>query len=56
VKKLMECGDSVIGGELDEDENYIAPTILVNITTSDAIMQEEVKRAIYLSAHEASQA
>jgi hypothetical protein len=28
----------------------------VNITTSDAIMQEEVKRAIYLTAHEASQA
>ena len=43
----MECGDTVIGGEMDEEEKYIAPTILMNITTSDAIMQEEVKRGIY---------
>ncbi len=30
---------------MDEDDKYIAPTILVDITPSDAIMQEEVKSA-----------
>ena len=45
----MECGRTVIGGEMDEDDKYIAPTILVDITPSDAVMQEEVKSAIYSS-------
>lgn len=42
VKKLMECGRTVVGGDMDEGDRYIAPTVLADITTSDAIMQEEV--------------
>jgi hypothetical protein len=42
VKKLMSSGDAVIGGEVDDDENYIAPTVLANVSPSDPVMQEEV--------------
>ena len=47
----MECGRTVIGGEVDEDDRYISPTVLADITTSDAIMQEEVKIYHILSHH-----
>ena len=38
----MSSGHTVIGGEVDEDEKYIAPTVLVDVTPSDPVMQEEV--------------
>jgi len=41
VKNLIE-GDVVIGGESDEKERYIAPTIIDNVKWEDKIMQEEV--------------
>ena len=41
----MECGRTVIGGETDENDRYIEPTVLVDITPSDPIMKEEVKNA-----------
>ncbi|XP_028397604.1 aldehyde dehydrogenase, dimeric NADP-preferring-like [Dendronephthya gigantea] len=42
LKKLMESGEIAIGGETDEDDRYIAPTILVDVVPSDTIMQEEI--------------
>ena len=38
----MSSGHTVIGGETDEDEKYIAPTVLADVTLSDPVMQEEV--------------
>lgn len=42
----MESGRIEIGGETDEDDRYIAPTILVDVIASDTVMQEEVENAI----------
>ena len=38
----MEGGNVVIGGEVDESQRYIAPTVLRDCKLTDAIMQEEV--------------
>ena len=42
LKRLMSGGDKVIGGEVDEDEKYIPPTVYANVSPSDPIMQEEI--------------
>ncbi|KAL8581229.1 hypothetical protein ACOMHN_038329 [Nucella lapillus] len=42
VQKLMEGATVAVGGEMDEAENYIAPTVLRDCKLSDPIMQEEV--------------
>ncbi|KAM7110219.1 aldehyde dehydrogenase family 3 member B1-like [Ciconia maguari] len=39
---LLRSGRVVIGGQTDEEERYIAPTVLVDLQTSDPIMQEEI--------------
>ncbi|MAB66495.1 MAG: aldehyde dehydrogenase family protein [Bacteroidetes bacterium] len=39
---LMSDGETVIGGESDKEERYIAPTILNNISLEDKIMQDEI--------------
>ncbi|KAF8782204.1 Aldehyde dehydrogenase family 3 member A2 like protein [Argiope bruennichi] len=39
---LMKKGTIVIGGDHDEDTNYIAPTVITNVSPSDPIMQEEI--------------
>ncbi|XP_048342413.1 aldehyde dehydrogenase family 3 member B1 [Sphaerodactylus townsendi] len=39
---LMECGRIAIGGETDECERYIAPTVLADVKEWEPIMQEEV--------------
>ena len=44
-KRIMELVDSskvVIGGESDESDLYISPTVMDNITFDDAVMQEEI--------------
>ena len=41
VKNLID-GDVVLGGETDESEKYIAPTILNNVKLTDKVMQEEI--------------
>ncbi|KAM9223705.1 aldehyde dehydrogenase family 3 member B1-like [Leptosomus discolor] len=41
VQALLGGGRVVIGGETDEKERYIAPTVLVDLQPSDPIMQEE---------------
>lgn len=39
---MKDSGRIVVGGETDEDEKFIAPTILVDVNPSDSVMQEEV--------------
>uniref|UniRef100_A0A8C0AMU6 Aldehyde dehydrogenase n=1 Tax=Buteo japonicus TaxID=224669 RepID=A0A8C0AMU6_9AVES len=42
VQALLRSGRVVIGGQTDEKERYIAPTVLVDVQPSDPIMHEEV--------------
>ncbi|KAM9321226.1 aldehyde dehydrogenase family 3 member B1 isoform 2-T2 [Gastrophryne carolinensis] len=42
VRSLMTGGKIVVGGQTDEAEKYIAPTIMVEVSESDAVMQEEI--------------
>ncbi|NXH06976.1 AL3B1 dehydrogenase, partial [Loxia leucoptera] len=42
VQRLLGSGRVAIGGQTDEAERYIAPTVLVDVQPSDPIMQEEV--------------
>ncbi|XP_026521146.1 aldehyde dehydrogenase family 3 member B1-like [Notechis scutatus] len=42
ARALLECGHVAIGGETDECERYIAPTVLVNVKEYDPVMQEEI--------------
>lgn len=41
IKKLIE-GDVIVGGQTDEIEKYIAPTVINNVKLSDKVMQEEI--------------
>ena len=31
-----------VGGNLDEKTNYVSPTLLVDVTPTDAVMKDEV--------------
>uniref|UniRef100_A0A670Z129 Aldehyde dehydrogenase domain-containing protein n=1 Tax=Pseudonaja textilis TaxID=8673 RepID=A0A670Z129_PSETE len=42
ARALLECGRVAIGGEIDERERYIAPTVLADVKEWEPIMQEEV--------------
>ncbi|NWQ68300.1 AL3B1 dehydrogenase, partial [Neopipo cinnamomea] len=42
VRRLLSSGRVAIGGQTDEAERYIAPTILADVQPSDPIMQEEI--------------
>ncbi|KAM6466060.1 aldehyde dehydrogenase family 3 member B1-like isoform 1-T1 [Liasis olivaceus] len=42
VRDLLKCGRVAIGGETDECDRYIAPTVLVDVKAWEPIMQEEV--------------
>jgi len=42
LQGLMEEGKIVFGGETDEDQRYISPTIIDEITWDSPIMQEEI--------------
>ncbi len=37
---MLGSGETVIGGQADEDDRYIAPTILKNVTADSPVMQE----------------
>lgn len=39
---LMRSGDVVVGGQVDAGTRYIAPTVVVNVSWSDPVMQEEI--------------
>ena len=41
VKSLID-GDIIVGGESDESEKYIAPTVINNVKMTDKVMQEEI--------------
>ncbi|NXJ86355.1 AL3B1 dehydrogenase, partial [Trogon melanurus] len=42
VRALLSSGRVVVGGQMDEKERYIAPTVLVDVKPSDPVMQEEI--------------
>lgn len=42
IKKLMDKGTVYLGGEIDEDDNYIAPTIYTDVPDDATIWKEEV--------------
>ncbi|NXT89011.1 AL3B1 dehydrogenase, partial [Anhinga rufa] len=42
VQALLRSRHAAIGGQMDEKERYIAPTVLVDLQPSDPIMQEEI--------------
>ncbi|XP_074399578.1 aldehyde dehydrogenase family 3 member B1-like isoform X2 [Zonotrichia albicollis] len=42
VQRLLCSGRVAIGGQTDEAERYIAPTVLVDVQPSDPVMQEEI--------------
>ena len=44
LKNLLKCeGSFALGGDMDRDDLYIAPTIITDVSTTDAIMREEVQ-------------
>ncbi|KAK2520451.1 Aldh3b1 [Columba livia] len=42
IQALLRSGRVAIGGQTDEKERYIAPTVLADVLPSDPAMQEEV--------------
>jgi acyl-CoA reductase-like NAD-dependent aldehyde dehydrogenase len=40
----MSSGTTAIGGQVDEQDNYIAPTVLRDCKASDPAMKEEVRQ------------
>ncbi|NP_001016129.1 aldehyde dehydrogenase 3 family member B1 [Xenopus tropicalis] len=42
VKDLLSCGQVAFGGETDDSERYIAPTVLTDVKEADPIMQTEI--------------
>ncbi|XP_004618542.2 aldehyde dehydrogenase family 3 member B1 [Sorex araneus] len=42
LKRLLGCGRVAIGGQSDERDRYIAPTVLVDVQEAEPVMQEEI--------------
>ncbi|XP_032269950.1 aldehyde dehydrogenase family 3 member B1 isoform X2 [Phoca vitulina] len=42
LRGLLGCGRVVIGGQSDESDRYIAPTVLVDVRETEPVMQEEI--------------
>lgn len=42
LKQLLLHGNIVAGGEVDEEQHYIAPTLIDNIGPQDPVLQEEI--------------
>lgn len=40
--KLMDSSKIIIGGEVNQSERYISPTVMDGVTANDAVMQEEI--------------
>ena len=40
--RLLDSGETVIGGQNDRDDLFISPTVLCNVDNSAAVMQEEI--------------
>ncbi|XP_069615541.1 aldehyde dehydrogenase family 3 member B1-like [Ranitomeya imitator] len=42
VKDFLSCGQVVLGGQTDESERYIAPTVLSDVKESEPVMKQEI--------------
>jgi aldehyde dehydrogenase (NAD+) len=42
LRGLLDADKVVIGGEVDEEDRYLAPTVMVDVTLDDAVMGEEI--------------
>nr|XP_012612865.1 aldehyde dehydrogenase family 3 member B2-like [Microcebus murinus] len=42
LRALLGCGRVAIGGQSDESQRYIAPTVLVDVRETEPVMQEEI--------------
>ncbi|XP_040826692.1 aldehyde dehydrogenase family 3 member B2-like isoform X2 [Ochotona curzoniae] len=42
LQALLRCGRVAIGGQSDESQRYIAPTVLVDVQEAEPVMQEEI--------------
>ncbi|XP_065739358.1 aldehyde dehydrogenase family 3 member B1 isoform X1 [Phocoena phocoena] len=42
LRRLLSCGHVAIGGQSDESDRYIAPTVLVGVQETEPVMQEEI--------------
>ncbi|XP_037373344.1 aldehyde dehydrogenase family 3 member B1 [Talpa occidentalis] len=42
LQGLLGCGRVAIGGQSDEGDRYIAPTVLVDVKETEPVMQEEI--------------
>ena len=42
LKAMISSGTAVIGGQTDESDRYIAPTVLLNVDKNSPVMQEEI--------------
>ena len=49
LQNLLQDVNVVIGGQTDESDNYIAPTIMVDVKPTDPIMQDEVRRSVQVT-------
>ncbi|XP_073665359.1 aldehyde dehydrogenase family 3 member B2-like isoform X5 [Tursiops truncatus] len=42
LRGLLSCGHVAIGGQTDESDRYIAPTVLVGVQETEPVMREEI--------------
>ncbi|XP_069475517.1 aldehyde dehydrogenase family 3 member B1-like [Ambystoma mexicanum] len=42
VTELLSCGNVAFGGQTEESDKYIAPTVLLGVQESDAVMQQDI--------------
>ncbi|TKC36658.1 hypothetical protein EI555_010776, partial [Monodon monoceros] len=42
LRRLLSCGRVAIGGQSDESDRYIAPTVLVGVQEMEPVMREEI--------------
>jgi aldehyde dehydrogenase (NAD+) len=42
LKQLLDSGEKVTGGQVDEEERYVAPTVLTKVDPKAAVMDEEI--------------
>lgn len=40
--KFLKSGKVAVGGKIDTEEKFIEPTVLVDVTSDDLVMQEEI--------------
>lgn len=43
IPKNYILGEIVFGGDVHEEDNYLAPTVVKNVTIHDSLMQESVR-------------